>query len=162
MALAIAVGILIGGGVLLVLRRGMLRLVVGFVLLGHGANLLIITSGGAFRRGPAQDANPDPILTSDPLPQAFVLTAIVIAFAITVYMLVLSVVGDEDDDTEIPIEGREDEHPDLYDEDDEGAHTFGDGELRYLDPTDRSDYERRMRAGHGHLEQRHSWSEEDW
>ncbi|GMA41615.1 sodium:proton antiporter [Mobilicoccus caccae] len=159
MALALAVAVLVGGGVLLILRRGMLRVVVGFILIGNGANLLLVTAGGASRRNAALSAAPDPATTADPLPQAFVLTAIVIAFAITVYMLVLSVVGDEDDDTDMPVEGREAETPDLLDADDP---QIDEVELRYLDRADQAGYRRRLRAGKGHLEKSYGWSEEDW
>ena len=99
MTLAITIGILVAGGVYLMLQRGMVRIVLGLLLLGHGANLLLMSSGGVFRRDL-------PLLqfgwgaqTADPLPQAFVLTAIVIAFSIAIYMLTLAASG-SDDDTE--------------------------------------------------------------
>lgn len=97
MALALTVGVLIGGGVFMMLRRGMVRLIIGFALLSHGVNLLIMSTGGIDRRGEPLGHSPDPATTADALPQAFVLTAIVIAFAITMYMLVLAVTGDEED-----------------------------------------------------------------
>ncbi len=87
MTAAIAIGLLVAGGVHLVLQRGLLRVVVGFVLLGHAVNLLVLTAGGTDRRGfplPGRDGDTP---AADPLPQAFVLTAIVIAFAVTVYLL---------------------------------------------------------------------------
>lgn len=99
MALAICVGLLVAGGVYLLVQRGMMRIVLGFVLLSHAVNLLILSAGGTSRRGEPLGDDPDPASTADPLPQAFVLTAIVIAFAITVYMAVLAVVGRGDDDT---------------------------------------------------------------
>ncbi|NLT29152.1 MAG: cation:proton antiporter subunit C [Propionibacterium sp.] len=110
---AIGVGILVGGGVAMILRRGLMRVIVGFILLSHGVNLLIITAGGIDRRGAALGADLDPHLVADPLPQAFVLTAIVIAFAITVLLLVLAITGEGDDDTLIELEGRELETPHL-------------------------------------------------
>lgn len=124
MALALTVGVLIGGGVFMMLRRGMIRLIIGFILLSHGVNLLIMAAGGIDRRGEPLGAAPDPATTADPLPQAFVLTAIVIAFAITMYMLVLAVTGDDDDDTDLELTGREMETPDLMDDpaDDTGTH----------------------------------------
>lgn len=128
MALALTVGVLIAGGVFMMLRRGMVRLIIGFALLSHGVNLLIMATGGIDRRGEPLGSSPDPATTADPLPQAFVLTAIVIAFAITMYMLVLAVTGDEDDDTDLELSGRETETPDLMDDpldeplDDAGTH----------------------------------------
>lgn len=117
MALALTVGVLVAGGTFMMLRRGMVRMIIGFMLLSHGVNLAIIAAGGADRRGEPLGSGPDPALTADPLPQAFVLTAIVIAFAITMYLLVLAVVGDADDDTELELTGREMETPDLMDHD---------------------------------------------
>ncbi|MGJ3509068.1 sodium:proton antiporter [Enemella sp. A6] len=110
---AIGVGILVGVGVAMILRRGLMRVIVGFVLLSHGVNLLIITAGGIDRRAAALGADLDPNTVADPLPQAFVLTAIVIAFAITVLLLVLAITGEGDDDTLIELEGRELETPQL-------------------------------------------------
>lgn len=99
MSLALTIGLLIGAGVFLVLQRGMIRIVLGFVLLTHGVNLLLIAAGGTARRTPPFDGV-DPAVAADPLPQAFVLTAIVIAFAITVVMATFAVVGRRDDYTE--------------------------------------------------------------
>jgi multicomponent Na+:H+ antiporter subunit C len=126
MALALTVGVLIGGGVFMMLRRGMIRLIIGFILLSHGVNLLIMAAGGADRRGEPLGTAPDPAITADPLPQAFVLTAIVIAFSITMYMLVLAVTGDDDDDTDLELTGREMETPDLMDDDADDTGTNGD------------------------------------
>lgn len=126
MALALTVGVLIGGGVFMMLRRGMIRLIIGFILLSHGVNLLIMAAGGADRRGEPLGTSPDPAITADPLPQAFVLTAIVIAFAITMYMLVLAVTGDDDDDTDLELTGREMETPDLMEDPADSAATHGD------------------------------------
>lgn len=93
MILALSVGALITGAVYLLLQRDFLRVILGFVLLSHAVNLLLLSSGGILRRGEPLGEAADPAVTADPLPQAFVLTAIVIAFAITVYLLVLSVTG---------------------------------------------------------------------
>ncbi|NVC22367.1 MULTISPECIES: sodium:proton antiporter [Kocuria] len=125
MALALTVGVLIGGGVFMMLRRGMVRLIIGFALLSHGVNLLIMSTGGIDRRGEPLGSSPDPATTADALPQAFVLTAIVIAFAITMYMLVLAVTGDEDDDTDLELTGREMETPDLMDDPADSTGTHG-------------------------------------
>lgn len=91
MTLAVAVGALVAAGVFLLSRRGTLRLVLGFVLLGHAANLVILAAGGASRREPAFISDDlDPATAADPLPQAFVLTAIVITFGVTVFLLGLA------------------------------------------------------------------------
>ena len=98
MTLPIAAGVLVAGAVYLFSRREMLRVILGFVLLTHAANLVIIAAGGTDRRGEPIGADLDPTVVADPLPQAFVLTAIVIAFSITIVMLVLAVTGKGDDD----------------------------------------------------------------
>ncbi len=90
MSLAIAVAVLAGVGTWLVVRGGAVRLILGFILLGHAANLVIIAAGGTTRRvAPFIDG--DLVITevADPLPQVFVLTAIVITFGVTVYLLSL-------------------------------------------------------------------------
>ncbi len=90
MTAAIAVGLLVTGGVYLVLQRDLVRVVVGFVLLGHAVNVLVVSAGGMDRRGLPLIGQGDPGQAADPLPQAFVLTAIVITFGITVYLLALA------------------------------------------------------------------------
>lgn len=99
MTLAISAAVLMSGAVYLFLQRGMLRIVLGFILLSHAANLILIAAGGSDRREEPLGSDPDPAVTGDALPQAFVLTAIVIAFSITIYMLVLAVTGRKGDDT---------------------------------------------------------------
>lgn len=89
MTAAIAVGILVAGGVFLILRPGLARITVGFILLGHAVNILLIAADGAGRRGAPLTGEGDLARMADPLPQAFVLTAIVISFGITVYLLAL-------------------------------------------------------------------------
>ncbi|MCL3859543.1 sodium:proton antiporter [Actinotalea sp. K2] len=101
MTLALTIGILVTGGVYLLLQRGMVRIVLGFVLLSHAVNLLLLSSGVTSRRDAPLMDRADPATAADPLPQAFVLTAIVIAFAITIYMFTLAVAR-TDDDTEDP------------------------------------------------------------
>lgn len=91
MTLAIAVAALTAVGVWLLARGGAVRLIVGFILLGHAANLVLISAGGTDRREPPlTSSGADVAGMADPLPQAFVLTAIVITFGITVYLLWLA------------------------------------------------------------------------
>lgn len=99
MTIALTAGVLVTGAVYLFLQSEMLRVILGFVLLGHAANLVLMAAGGTSRRGEPFGAPVDVSTVADPLPQAFVLTAIVIAFSITIFMLVLSATGTEDDDT---------------------------------------------------------------
>ncbi|QFQ03295.1 Na(+)/H(+) antiporter subunit C [Corynebacterium urogenitale] len=97
MIIAAIIAILIAGGVYMIMQRGMFRLIVGLTLLSHGVNLLILAAGiGAWRFEPLMDrATTDQ--AADPLPQAFVLTAIVISMASTAVMLVLAALGRDDD-----------------------------------------------------------------
>ncbi|MEY9214002.1 cation:proton antiporter subunit C [Thermobifida halotolerans] len=100
MILALGVGVLVTGGVFLVLQRGVVRVAFGFVLLGHAVNLLLLSSGGTDRREPAIAGSAPLERLTDPIPQAFVLTAIVITFGITILLLALAARGGGDDDTE--------------------------------------------------------------
>ena len=99
MSAAIIVGVLAAGGTYLVLQRGIVRIALGFVLLGHAATTMLIAAGGvATRVVPFAGAGPD---AADPLPQAFALTAIVISFGVTAFLLTLAfrsrdVHGDDD------------------------------------------------------------------
>lgn len=109
MTVPITVGLLMAGAVYLMMKREMLRVILGFVLLGHAANLILLASGGTDRRGIPFGTPDDPSMTADPLPQAFVLTAIVIAFSITIFMLALAVTGDDDDDTDAGAEDTDED-----------------------------------------------------
>lgn len=99
MTLALSAALLVFGGVYLLTRREMIRIVLGFMLLSHGANLILMAAGGTAWRDEPFGTHVDTATAADPLPQAFVLTAIVIAFSITVVMLMTAVVGASDDST---------------------------------------------------------------
>ena len=90
--LALCVGALFAAGAYMMLRRSLVKLVVGLALLGHGANLLIYTAARPERGRPAL-VDPGELAPaaphSDPLPAALVLTAIVISFGIISYTIVL-------------------------------------------------------------------------
>ena len=82
-------GILTAISVYLVLSKSLIRIVMGTTLLTHAANLFLITMGG-LKHGtvPIYEANVKSYV--DPIPQALILTAIVIAFATTAFFLVLA------------------------------------------------------------------------
>ncbi len=106
--LAIAVGGLYAVGTYLVLQRTLTRIVLGIALLGHGANLLLLLAGGTGGEAPIVGAG-DPDRFADPLPQAMALTAIVITFGITAFLVALayrSWVQRHDDDVEDDVEDR--------------------------------------------------------
>lgn len=89
--LSIVVGVLYTTGVYMLLRRSIVKLIIGIILLSNATNLLIFVSAGLTKGKPAF-VEETTILTenfSDPLPQALILTAIVIGFGIVAYTLAL-------------------------------------------------------------------------
>lgn len=88
LALVVAGGALVACGVYLLLERSILRIMAGVLLAGNGVNLLFLVAGGDAGRAPIIGEGRDEI--ADPLPQAFVLTAIVISLAASAFMLALS------------------------------------------------------------------------
>jgi multicomponent Na+:H+ antiporter subunit C len=91
--LAIVVGALYGAGFYLMLRRSIVKLIIGLALLSNAANLLIFTAGGLTRgRAPlVPEGGLQPLEPSaDPLPQALILTAIVIGFGVLAFAIVLA------------------------------------------------------------------------
>jgi multicomponent Na+:H+ antiporter subunit C len=90
--LAVVVGCLYAAGVYMMLRRSLFKLILGLVLLSHGANLLIFTVGG-LTRGRPPIAEPGAAVPeaphADPMPQALILTSIVIGFAVVAFSLAL-------------------------------------------------------------------------
>ena len=85
---AMCVGLLTAAGVFLILRSRTLPVVVGLTLLAYAVNLFLFASGRLTVGGPpvvGQSAQ-----YADPLPQALVLTAIVIGFAMTAFVVILA------------------------------------------------------------------------
>ncbi|MGJ0204866.1 Na(+)/H(+) antiporter subunit C [Leucobacter sp. gxy201] len=151
--LVIAMVVLYTVGIYLMLDRTLTRLLLGFLLVGNATNLLIFLMSGSFGDAPIAGAtSPDDM--SDPLPQAFILTAIVITFGVSAFLLALiyrswrlahdrddAVLDDEadleiattealttievtDEDLEEADEFADDDGPD--DEDDDGADRAAD------------------------------------
>ena len=96
LTLAVAIGVLTGSGVWLVLRPRTYQLVIGLSLLSYAVNLFIF-SMGRLRVGAApvlgSERTINPADYADPVPQALVLTAIVIGFATTALLLVVLLVS---------------------------------------------------------------------
>ncbi len=86
--IAFVAAVLVGCGVWLLLQRRLSRIIIGVGLLGHGANLLLVVSGGRRGGAPLIGVGPESEF-SDPLPQALALTAIVITFGVTTFLLAL-------------------------------------------------------------------------
>lgn len=87
----LAVGVLVGVAVYLLLSRNVLRMLLGFLVLSNGVNLAILIAGRLGSRvPPLVPAGETTIAVSaNPLPQALILTAIVISFALAAFMAVL-------------------------------------------------------------------------
>lgn len=88
-SLLVAIGGLTSCGVYLITARSLSRIILGFSLLGHAAVLALLASGGP--PGDAPIANlTTPQQTANPVPQALALTAIVISFGLTLFLLALA------------------------------------------------------------------------
>lgn len=124
--LAATAAALFGIGTYLVLQRKLSRIIIGIALLGHGANVLMVTSGKR-GRAPLIGNGPSDGL-ADPLPQAMALTAIVISFGVTALLLALAYrswllthddeVQDDIEDREVALHGVPDDE--LEDDDEDG------------------------------------------
>ena len=88
LVLVVTIGVLFATGVYLLLERSLSRVLIGVILIGNGANLLFLVAGGAAGRPPIVGEGEGPM--SDPLPQAMVLTAIVITLGMTAFLLALA------------------------------------------------------------------------
>ncbi|MBM3879504.1 MAG: Na(+)/H(+) antiporter subunit C [Verrucomicrobia bacterium] len=86
---AVLIGVVFAGATYLLLQRSFVRVLFGFVLLSNAANLLLLSMSGR------PDAKVAPMVVegagplADPLPQALILTAIVIGFGVTAYLVLL-------------------------------------------------------------------------
>ena len=89
--MAILVGILYTAGVYMLLRRSILKFIVGIILLSNATNLLVFLSAGLVAGKPVflGGENSGSPAYADPLPQALVLTAVVIGLGIVVYLLAI-------------------------------------------------------------------------
>lgn len=94
--LALTVGLLFACGTYMILRRGQIKLILGLGLLSHAVNLLLFGSGTLTRGEPPIFVDKESFAErlqetalADPLPQALILTAIVISFGITAFVIVL-------------------------------------------------------------------------
>lgn len=86
--LLIAVGVLFAAGTTLLLERTLTRVLLGVMLLGNGANLLVLAA--AEPGSPPIVGTADPAEMTDPLPQAMILTAIVITLGMTAFLLAVA------------------------------------------------------------------------
>lgn len=85
--LLVVMAALLAAGIYLLLERSLTRVLLGLMLLANGANLLLLSAGGPAGKAPLYSAELAPEDYNDPLPQALILTSIVISFAVTAFML---------------------------------------------------------------------------
>ena len=136
-----AVAGLAASGTFLVTSRSLSRIVLGFALLGHAAVLALVASGGRAGEPPIVDGVVQPD-TANPLPQALSLTAIVISFGLTLYLLALArrqqqLTGDdlvEDDVEDRSIASHPELAPDRPDETQAIEAQHDDGETQPTGP----------------------------
>ena len=90
--LALIVGLLYAAGIYMILRRSLVKLIIGLVLLGNGANMLIFLLGRMVKGEPPIIEDTAKVLQeiyADPVPQALILTAIVISFGLQAFAIIL-------------------------------------------------------------------------
>lgn len=90
--LIIIIGLLYAAGIYMMLRRSMVKLIIGLILLGNGANMLIFLLGRIVKGKPPIIESTAKMLTeiyADPIPQALILTAIVISFGLQSFAIIL-------------------------------------------------------------------------
>lgn len=130
LALILTAAGLIGCGVYLLLERSLTRVLIGLILFSNGINVLFLVASGPSGGAPIVGMTP-PGEMSDPLPQALVLTAIVITLGTTAFLLALAYrswqlsghddVQDDPEDAAIRRLAAADEVPDNPDRDDNDA-----------------------------------------
>ena len=88
--LPIITGVLYTAGLLLILHRSFMKMILGIVVMGHATNLFLFIISGIFREPPLLEKGQTDISgMADPVPQALILTAIVIGFGIQTFAIVL-------------------------------------------------------------------------
>jgi multicomponent Na+:H+ antiporter subunit C len=109
LVLALTVGALFAAGVYLMLSRNLIRVLLGFLLAGHAINLLLLTtSPDGVPPIVGEPTNGEPV--ADAVPQALILTSIVISLAVSTFLLAMAYrnfkvteepeIEDDDEDTE--------------------------------------------------------------
>ena len=150
LTLVLIAGALVAAGVYLLLERSLTRILVGVLLASNGVNVLFLVASGAAGGAPIIGVTPAAEM-SDPLPQAMVLTAIVITLGVTAYLLALAYrsfqlnghdeVADDVEDAAIRRLAEADLASDSYDADIEGhpdevGQGIGDEEGERVPPPD--------------------------
>lgn len=125
LAIVLLVAVLVGTGVYLLLERSLTRIIVGIALISNGVNVMFLIAGGR-AGGPPLVGSANPEDMSDPLPQAMVLTAIVITMGTTAFVLAMAYrsfqlnghdeVADDVEDARIRQLAEADEQSESYEE----------------------------------------------
>lgn len=151
LVLIVIMAVLFACGVYAMLERSLTRVLIGFLLLGNAANLLLLIVMGEPGLAPFYGADADEV--SDPLPQALTLTAIVITFAVSAFLLALiyrswqlgqaDTVQDDEEDVALRERPSDEDSMDVEveDEDDDATTDFVGQEsapIRLLQSTDLS------------------------
>jgi multicomponent Na+:H+ antiporter subunit C len=89
LVLALTIGGLFGCGVYLMLSRNLIRVILGFLLAGHGVNLMLLSVGGGFVP-PIVGEPTNGQEVADPIPQALILTSIVITLAVATFLFAMA------------------------------------------------------------------------
>ncbi|RST77671.1 Na(+)/H(+) antiporter subunit C [Siminovitchia acidinfaciens] len=87
--MSVLIGLLFASAVYLMLSKSLLRIIIGTGLLSHGAHLMLLTMAG-LKKGTVPLLGEQAKAYTDPIPQALILTAIVISFGVTAFFLVLA------------------------------------------------------------------------
>ena len=90
--IAILIGVLYAAGIYSMLRRSLMKVVIGLILISQATNLLIFDAAGLTMGQPplvSEGVSVPPVPYADPIPQALILTAIVISFGVLAFVLVL-------------------------------------------------------------------------
>ena len=137
----VVASVLIGTGTYLFLSRSLVRALLGFLLMGNGVNLLFIVASGPAGAPPIGGESDRPMV--DPVPQALVLTAIVITLGMTAFVLALAHRARQ-------LSGR-----DLVDDDTESARIHARAEADLLDSPSARDVTEQIVTGAELSESRH-------
>ena len=137
LTMLVVMGVLFSVGVYLLLERSLTRVLLGLMLLTNGANLLILHTSGVPGAAPLYDKALDGSEYSDPLPQALVLTSIVISLATTAFLLSMiwrSWILARRDEIQDDLEDRRVAQQSSYDAEDDDAMPQDTSEFNHGDP----------------------------
>ena len=159
LTLLVVMCVLFSVGVYLLLERSLTRVLLGLMLLTNGANLLILHTSGVPGVAPLYDSSLDPSEYSDPLPQALVLTSIVISLATTAFLLSMiwrSWILARRDEIQDDLEDRRVAQQSSYDAEDDDAmpqdtSEFNHGDARFA-PSRHNEEEAAESPGHHRVE----------